>query len=92
MCAHQLTPTLKLIKRIYVNIYDFIEFLEEPYDSSAVEGCAAGDEEYARASMLRHPNRANLAQYSWDNHRVYSLKAAKVDGTLRLLLQHLEGR
>jgi len=87
--VHQLTPALKLIKRIYVNIYDFLEFLEEPYDSSAVEGCAAGDEEYARASMLCYPSRADLAQYSWDNDKVYSLGAAKEDGTLRLLLQHL---
>jgi len=89
MCAHQLTPALKLIKRIYVNIYDFLDFLEEPYDSSTAEGCAAEDEEYARASMLRHHSRADLAQYSWDNDKVYSLKAAKVDGTLSLLLQQL---
>ncbi|PUU77200.1 hypothetical protein B9Z19DRAFT_987622 [Tuber borchii] len=78
----------KLIKRIYVNIYDFLEFLEA-YDSSTVEGCAAEDEKYERASVLCHPSRADLAQYSLENNKVYSLKAAKVDGTLRLLLQHL---
>ena len=89
MCARQLTPTLKLIKRIYVNIYDFLDFLEEPHDSSTTEERAVRDEEYARASMLRHHSRADLAQYSWENDKVYSLKAAKVDGTLRLLLQHL---
>ncbi|PWW77854.1 hypothetical protein C7212DRAFT_292432 [Tuber magnatum] len=81
----------KLIKQMYVNIYDFLEFLEEPFDSSATEGYITGDEEYDRASMLRHPSRGELAQYSCDNDKVFPLRMAKADGTFRLLLQPLWG-
>ncbi|CAZ82320.1 unnamed protein product [Tuber melanosporum] len=79
----------KLIKRIYVNIYDFLEFLEESNDSSTAEWHITGDEEYERACLLRHRSRGELAQYSRNNGKVYPLKMAKEDGTLALFLQPL---
>ncbi|CUS15006.1 unnamed protein product [Tuber aestivum] len=85
------TKASKIIKQIYVNIYDFLEFLEEPYDSSAGEGYVTGEDEYMRASMLCHPSRAELAQYSRGNDKVFPLEMAKGDGTLKLLLQPLWG-
>ncbi|KAG0639100.1 hypothetical protein HOY80DRAFT_1009730 [Tuber brumale] len=79
----------KLIKKIYVNIYDFLELLEESNDSSMTEWHITGDEEYERACLLRHHSRGELAEYSRSNHKVYPLRMAKENGTFKLLLQPL---
>ncbi|RPA89100.1 hypothetical protein L873DRAFT_1791717 [Choiromyces venosus 120613-1] len=76
----------KEIKRIFVNIYDFLEFLEA---NPVAEGHVIGHQEYQRASELCYPSRADLAAYSYENHKVYRLEMAKRDGTLKLLLQEL---